>query len=262
MLYVVQENVFREQNYDKIFQALERLNLSYEVVKIENDGKLSKVKTDRKDVFVFGSIRAARLSTQLGWLPGSLYGNNHDYMIYSKFYKDNLLNWNCKLANIEDTIRWEPNELKFIRPCQDSKVFNGGLYTQAKWIDIVAGIQEKYHGVLPPVDIQIGEPKKIYKEARIWVVNGKVVTSSYYKFGDNVAYLEDVEPEAIEFTKQMIKIYQVATAFVMDICLTPDGWKIVEINCINCAGFYKADMQKLLMSLEDYYTPSLNLFSN
>lgn len=261
MLYVVQENVFREQNYDKIFQALERLNLPYEVVKIENDGKLSKVKTDRKDVFVFGSIRAARLSTQLGWLPGSLYGNNHDYMVYSKFYKDNLLNWNCRLADIEDPIKWEPNELKFIRPCQDSKVFNGGLYTQAKWIDIVAGVQEKYLGVLPPVDIQIGEPKKIYKEARIWVVNGKVVTSSYYKFGDNVAYLEDVEPEAIEFAKQMIKIYQVATAFVMDICLTPDGWKIVEINCINCAGFYKADMQKLLMSLEDYYTPSLNLFS-
>lgn len=262
MLYVVQENVFREQNYDKIFHALEKLKLPYEVIKVEKDGNLSDIESDRKDIFVFGSIRAARLSTQLGWLPGSLYGNNHDYMIYSKFYKDNLLNWNCRLADIEDPIKWELNELKFIRPSKDSKVFNGGLYSQSKWIDTVSGVQEKYLGVLPPVDIQIGAPKKIYKEARIWIVNGKVVTSSYYKFGDNVAYLEDVEPEAIQFAEEMIAIYQVATAFVMDICLTLEGWKIVEINCINCAGFYKADMQKLLMSLEDYYTPSLNLFTN
>ena len=51
----------------------------------------------------------------------------------------------------------------------------------------------------------------------------------------------------------MISIYQPAEAFVMDICLTPDGWKIVEINCINCSGFYNGDMQKLLIALENYF---------
>jgi hypothetical protein len=33
----------------------------------------------------------------------------------------------------------------------------------------------------------------------------------------------------------------------MDICLTPDGWKIVEINCVNCPGFYEGDLQKLVL---------------
>jgi hypothetical protein len=51
----------------------------------------------------------------------------------------------------------------------------------------------------------------------------------------------------------MVDLYKVAPAFVMDICLTPDGWKIVEINCVNCSGFYRGDLQKLVMALEDLY---------
>lgn len=261
MLYIVQENIFRNENYDKIFHAINKLNLPFEIIKIEKDGNLSKVITDRKDIFVFGSIRAARLSKEMGWLPGSLFGGNHDYIVYSKHYKDNLLNWNCRLADIEDEIKFETNEVKFIRPSQDSKIFNGGLYSRTKWEDCVSTIKERYLGILPPINIQIGAPKKIYKEARVWIVNGKVVTSSYYKFGDNVAYSDELEPDGIQFVEDMIKIYKVATAFVMDICLTPDGWKIVEVNCINCSGFYKGDLVKLLASLEDYYSPSKNLFS-
>ena len=103
--------------------------------------------------------------------------------------------------------------------------------------------------------IQVGTVKKIYKEARIWIVGGKVVTSSYYRYGANVEYTENVEPDGLEFAQSMVDLYQVADSFVMDICLTPDGWKIVEINCINCSGFYKGDMQRVLIALEDRYNP-------
>lgn len=103
--------------------------------------------------------------------------------------------------------------------------------------------------------IQVGTVKKIYKEARIWIVGSKVVTSSYYRYGANVEYTENVEPEGLEFAQSMVDLYQVADSFVMDICLTPDGWKIVEINCINCSGFYKGDMQRVLIALEDRYNP-------
>ena len=36
-------------------------------------------------------------------------------------------------------------------------------------------------------------------------------------------------------------------------CLTDNGWKVVECGCINCAGFYKSDLQKMIMSVEDYF---------
>jgi hypothetical protein len=253
MFYVIQENVFREENYNKIFDVMKRLKLPYEILRFDKNGEFNKLMNRRKDVFVFGSVRAARLSTQMEWVPGSFYGKNHDFQIYKDHYKKNLLNYDSLLKDIADPIVWEPNEVKFIRPSKDSKVFNGKLYSKIKWEDTVQMVKEKYLGVMPPVTIQVTSPKKIYKEARIWVVDGKVVTSSYYKFGDNVVWTEDVEPEGLEFAQRMIDLYKVAPAFVMDICLTPDGWKIVEINCINCSGFYRGDLQKLVMALEDLY---------
>jgi len=51
----------------------------------------------------------------------------------------------------------------------------------------------------------------------------------------------------------MVKTYQLASSFVMDVCLTEYGWKIVECGCINCAVFYHADMQKLIYAIDNYY---------
>ena len=49
----------------------------------------------------------------------------------------------------------------------------------------------------------------------------------------------------------MIKLFELNKGFVMDLALTENGWKIIECGCINCAGFYEADMQTLLMAIEE-----------
>lgn len=61
---------------------------------------------------------------------------------------------------------------------------------------------------------------------------------------------ERVAKEGLAFAQRMAGIFEVAPAFVMDICLTVEGWKIVEINCVNSAGFYNADLSVLVRSLE------------
>jgi len=49
-------------------------------------------------------------------------------------------------------------------------------------------------------------------------------------------------------------LYNVANAYVMDIALTFDGWKIMEVNCINSAGFYKGNVKEIIAALENFYT--------
>jgi hypothetical protein len=261
MFYIIQENVFRETNYNLIFETLTKLGLEFEVIKVESNSDTFEFKTDRKDVFTFGSIRMAKLSAQNDWNPGSFFGNNHDYSVYSEHYKENLLNYDCEIKTFGDKLEWFPNELKFIRPCKDSKLFNGSVFSKIKWEDKVEQTQQNpyYLKLDEPQLIQIGTVKTIYKEARVWIVDGKVVTSSYYRYGQNVEYTENVEPEGLEFAQSMVDLYQVAECFVMDICLTPDGWKIVEINCINCSGFYKGDLQKIVIALENKYSPILEI---
>lgn len=64
---------------------------------------------------------------------------------------------------------------------------------------------------------------------------------------------ELVSQHAINFCNSMINQFQLADAFVMDIAQTENGYKIVECGCINSAGFYDADLQKLIIDLENFY---------
>lgn len=58
----------------------------------------------------------------------------------------------------------------------------------------------------------------------------------------------------------MIAKWQPHDAFVLDVCSVPDdgdGWlgiKVVEINTLNSAGFYAANIPKLVMALEDAFS--------
>jgi hypothetical protein len=253
MHYIIQENIFREPNYDNIFKALEKLNLSYEIVKIEPFAEDFKFKTELENVFVYGSVKLAKIAQKNQFNPGSYYGGNHAFEVYSEHYKAHLLNFDSEISEFGKKLNWEAGEEKFIRPSRDAKVFTGKKFTETKWNDFVE--QTLSNAEKSPLSsetkIQITKPKKIYKEARVWIVGGKVITSSYYLFHGNIEFEENVDPEGLQFAENMIEIYQVADAFVMDICLTSEGWKIVEINCVNSAGFYKADVEKLVIALED-----------
>ena len=113
-----------------------------------------------------------------------------------------------------------------------------------------ASLSDTKSPIVPESLIQITEPKQIFKEARIWIIGGEISTSSYYRFHGNIVYEDNVSNEGLNFAKKMADLYMVADAFVMDICETLDGWKIVEVNCINSAGFYKGNIQGIISDLE------------
>lgn len=272
MFYVVQENTFKERNYDMLIHNLDRLGLEYDIVKslaftdnimkgdmpnnIEiNENSEYVYHTDRKDVFVFGSLKLARCAKQHDWFPGSLSNKNHDYDVYKNFWKKNLLNYDSEIVRFNDIFKWD-TEYKFIRPCEDTKTFTGKVFDYDEWKQFVQYSLDNGHTTQLCSDtrIQVSSIKEIYKEIRCWVVGGKVVTASQYRLGNNTILSSDVENSAYEFAQSMVDVFKLADCFVIDVCLTDNGWKIVEAGCINCAGFYEADLNKVLMALEDYYT--------
>ncbi len=271
MHYVIQENVFREQHYDMLWKTMERLDLPYSVVRIFPyidrivdmvdipieayvADELPEFNINRTDVFCFGAVKLARIASEKKWSPGSLLNSNHDFMVYREHYRDHLLNWDSKIQNFTDKIEWLPNESKFLRPTQDTKSFTGKVYEQVEWEDFVHYNKDNKDSILSSnPEIQVTSVKKIQKEIRFWVVGGKVITGSQYKLGTRVAYDDVFEDSAQEFAQSMVDIFQLAEAFVIDVALVDGEWKVVECGCINCAGFYKANLQKLIISLEDYF---------
>jgi hypothetical protein len=93
--------------------------------------------------------------------------------------------------------------------------------------------------------------KEIWSETRTWIVDGRVVTASGYKVGTIKRYTspDQVDDRITTFAQTCADRWRPNAAFVLDVADTPAGLKIVEINNLNAAGFYRADMQKLIVAL-------------
>lgn len=252
MYYIVQKNLFREEGLVKLINFLERFEFDYELIDVKSDIDEIECITERKDIFIFGSLRMARLSKIKGWNPGALITENHDYNVYSKHYKENLLNYDSKIVEFSEDFEWSSDKY-FIRPCLDSKTFTGRVFSKEEWMEFRERVfSGSYKSTLKnDTLVQIARPKEITQEVRLWVVNGEIITQSTYRRGSYVVYDNIVDDDAIEFAKKMVDIFQLAQTFTIDVCLTGDEWKIVECGSTACAGFYDADIQKLVMALDE-----------
>jgi len=264
MYYVLQSNTFREHHHQLFIDTVARFGFDYEIVDVVPFTTDFEFKTDRKDVICFGSVTMAHIAKKYGWNPGSFYNENHDFEIYGPRYGEHCLNADAEIIRFGDPL---PDRFGyfFARPTKDSKVFTGRLFSRNTWQESVDHAMANGHSTIRydagkvlesraldlDTKVMLCKFKVIYNETRTWILDGKVVTSSQYKIGDKVIYNNVVDDDAVEFAQEMAEIYQPAKGFVLDVCRTDEGMKIVEINCLNCSGFYHADLQKLLYALDN-----------
>lgn len=257
MYFLIQSNVYSDPDHYKIFDALEELNIDYKVINILPTADKIDFETDRKDIFVYGSVTIARLAKHHSdWVPGSFYGGNHLYEIYSKHYGENLLNHKVSIQMISEELSWKEGEEKFIKPYNEAKIFTGKVFTEPEWKDFVfERLENQANRITADSLIQISEAKRTIKEARLWIVGGEIVDSGYYRLYEDAPFEENVSQEGLDFAKEMIQLFNLEKAFVMDICLTDEGWKIVEINCINSSGFYpNTNVKSVIKALNSYFS--------
>jgi hypothetical protein len=262
MHWIIQDNLHREVGHMALIDTLERFSIPHTEVKCVpfSDGlplseRIIPLAEPEGLVMVCGSITLAKVAAQAGWTPGSFYNDNHDYRVWKQHLGDHLLNADsvvCRFGDVDD--RWEEF---FIRPCGDTKSFSGKCYDYVEfdtWRKQVVELRETYTTLDADTMVMYGPMKRIYREARLFVVDGQVVTGSTYKIGPRVHYTEEIPPTMWTYAERMAKLWQPARAYVLDVALTDDeddGWnKVVEINCINAAGFYCIDMQKFVHAIE------------
>ena len=177
-------------------------------------------------------------------------------------WKPHLLNGIAEtltLADIPDRLAPEPPDRAwFWRPVDDSKAIAGKVQSTA---DILETAQKVL--ALDPADIPEGNlrhdvalmlcpPARIQKEWRVWIVRGEVITWSLYREGARVVYRPEIDEDAKDFVQWLATANSgYSPAYVMDICRTEAGLHLLETNCLNAAGFYAADLQRLVAALLD-----------
>ena len=254
MHWVIQDSPYHEEGHYVLKQTLERLELPFTEVKIvpfSHEMQPDPVCTN--PIIVMGSITLAKLAVERGWTPGTFTNDNFSYAAYLDFYGEHMLNNDaviCQFGRVTESVPW--NEF-FIRPMLDMKQFGGmtmSFAAQQHWAESVAEIEAKNYTTIDSRTMVVVAPlKDIAREYRFFIVDGKVVTGSQYKIGDRVVYNSQVD-DSWDFAQKMADLWQPARAFVLDIALVDGNYKVIEVNCINSAGYYAADVSKLVQALE------------
>jgi hypothetical protein len=187
------------------------------------------------------------------WTPGVYDLFDKDFKVQLSHWGERMLNFDSRILPFKDVPRL--TEPTFLRPVDDSKYFAGKVFMPGDFNDwkhkVVDLGQDHGTSLSGETLVQLCNPKTIYGEYRFWIVNGEIATRSMYKRGDKVIYASDVDERFDRFVHECVQAWQPHRAFVIDVCDTPHGMKIVEINTINAAGFYAGNVQSLVLSLED-----------
>ncbi|MEL6767408.1 MAG: ATP-grasp domain-containing protein [Pseudomonadota bacterium] len=249
----------------KLGDALDRLGLPHswhKVVPFVGDLIPEPVVDDPGAVILFGSYTLWRYAAAKGYRPGVFKLRP---FVHEAAWQPYLLNGPdalfLPLSEVSTRLA-DDGTLWFMRPVDDSKEAPGRVYEAGEIIALAERVtrleaDEIPHGSLRhDTALMLSKPVRILKEWRVWVVNEEIVTASLYKEGARVVYRPEIDADAQAFAQRMVALnpgYQ--TAYVLDICRTDTGLQLLETNCINAAGFYEANLQRLAVALERCTAP-------
>lgn len=254
MHWILQENLFKETEWDTLVLTLERFHIPYSVHKVVPFvGELIPPAEPKcNKVICFGSYSMRHSAYANKWQPGVYDLFNYNFIEQLEHWGEHLLNHDSEIREFKDVKITAP---AFIRPSDDTKYFAGMVFDPVyfhEWQMRVCDPKNDYGTSLTPNTlVQVCLPKEIYEEYRYWIVNGKIITRSLYKRGRRVIYSAGpINPELDDFVEARIGEWCPHKAFVIDVCVTPHEYRIVEINTINSAGFYAGNIPDIIMSIE------------
>jgi len=258
MHWILQNNIFSETGWDTLLKSLEQFGIPYfehKVVPFVGDLLPEPQLTD-KNVICFGSYSMRHTAKKQGWYPGVFDLFEQDFQQQLQHWSDHMLNADSTVCRFKDALF--KHEQMFVRPVNDSKYFAGRVFSRDEfesWQKSVCQLGlDDGTSLSPDTLIQLAPPVKIFGEYRFWVVKNEIVTQSQYKRGDQVIYASHVDDIFKTYVQERIDEWQPHETFVIDVCDTEKGIKIVEINTMNASGFYAADVQHLVMALEHTYS--------
>lgn len=258
MHWVIQDCFCGEKGYGDLLATLLRFDLPHSVHSmVPNTSDLDPpvFPMDRM-VVAFGSYALRRVVRKHGWRPGlyDLAGLCHSD--FRQRWGDRMLNRGTEtdLSRVPETDEFARGETFFLRPASDEKPFPGRVFTRSEfteWAKTISAGEEPHSARLTArTAVLIAEPREIQSEARLWLIDGKVVTASSYKLNGILHPGLQIDEDLIRFSEECAAAWSPSRAFCLDVARTTGGLRVVEANTINFAGFYAANVGKIVDGLE------------
>lgn len=248
MKFLIQNNIFTPEELDYLENCLEGFDYQYIGIVPFEHSLTSNEELIGLDFIPYGSTELLKKCHELGF-KGVHFNPANDYR---KALNNRVPMLNNQIITIEELLKLKDEEL-FVRPIGDLKLFNGQVYQIDDLHELLkSGLEggSSKSGKLNLFDeVIISQPKMIEAEYRTFIVNRKVVSICRYKRDGRLSPSKEVPSSILSFAEIIGQGWLPNENVVADICEVEGNYKVVEFNCINCAGFYQNDMQAVFQEL-------------
>ena len=256
MKWIIQSNLINIKDHNKIKEVCIKKAYDYEsIVIIPFTNNIPNIKTDQLTIFYGSTDFINNIYLSKKWKPGTFYNENFTVKAYNKHYKENMMNYSCQFTTIgEFASSHQPaDKLFFIRPIKDLKEFAGDVMEFNNILRWERNIGCDNNPTLSiNTEIAVSEPYGIAHEWRLFIVNGKVSSGSHYRSYMKLDSKEDLPQNVIDFVESMCKMWTPSDIFVMDVGESNNKLYIIECNCFNSSGFYKSNVEKIIIDVSEY----------
>lgn len=212
------------------------------------------------EYFPMASVNTMLLMKELG-AKVFFTESNYDYVQFAEKYGNNFINNDLRVIRYKDIL--ELNNSHFIRDAYGGNIIKGVVKNSSEEFQ---AMYYSYFGrsmgkkkIGDDYPMIISKPKNIVEEYRFFIVRREIVTASLYNcdgefithnIDDRSKDLKNKNDKLWKFAEKMIDIYSPDESFVIDVAVLDTGeMKVLECNCINCSGFYAANIDKLIQTL-------------
>lgn len=256
MYWILQENIYAEKGLTDLLNVLERAGIPHSEHKVVPFvGELMPDIDVDGPVILIGTYSLRHIAKKKNWTPGVFDIGNWSY-------QDHVNNWGMRMLNADSMytqyrhvpVIFPRDKIRFIRPVNDSKAIAGTVYDRETFMKDYNNVMSLGAGNGSTLDgdtlMMVSSVKNIQREYRVWVVDGKPVTASQYKIGGRVVYDGNVEPSVYQYVEDLCRDWVPHRAFVVDIGIVNDEYRVIETNTLNAAGLYHCDVNKLVGAIE------------
>lgn len=258
MHWLLERRFFKDsdQSYTRLCENLKRHGVKHSFCTVvpfsDDDVSTEETLGEDEPLFCFGSNTLCKTMLKRGFKPAAFYSDNSSMPNLLEKYGEELLNHDMVISKLGDLS--PTSEPFFLRPAVDSKAFTSGLWSKQELENFKQNLKNIKDGEFSTVSLDtlaVYSPEKmIFSEFRYFIIDGKIISSSRYKTHDRVTILPNVDKYIDDYVEKIIAIYQPEKAFCIDIAQTPNGLKVIEVNCINCSGLYALDTNKFIFAVE------------
>lgn len=255
MRWVCQYNLSKQYASD-IEDACKALGYEFAPIKVVPFSKeVPGIDTDRPTLFYGATKWIDNIYRNNRWRPGVYFNPESTCSVWIDHYKEAALNYGAQITTLTELsfMPYPNDKLLFVRPTRDLKEFNGDVWEFGnikRWAKgLVTDLETEKLARIP---IVVSEPYGLSHEWRLFMVDGKVSSGSHYRKHHKLTVSAEVPSEVVEFAELQAKIYSPSPVFVMDICQSADNLYVLEIGCFHSAGFYAANVQKVIRDVSEF----------